>query len=54
MEFFKFKKDIAFMKHASLLNVLSIFVFIGSINFISSKVLHFLIEFTGGKVIDVS
>ncbi|MEL0325527.1 MAG: protein translocase subunit SecF [Burkholderiaceae bacterium] len=54
MEFFKFKKDIAFMKHASLLNVLSIFVFIGSIIFISYKGLHFSIEFTGGTVIEVS
>ena len=54
MEFFKFKKDIAFMKHASLLNVLSIFVFIASIIFISYKGLHFSIEFTGGTVIEVS
>ena len=54
MEFFKFKKDIAFMKHAGLLNVLSIFVFIGSIIFISYKGLHFSIEFTGGTVIEVS
>ena len=42
------------MKHASLLNVLSIFVFIGSIIFISYKGLHFSIEFTGGTVIEVS
>jgi len=54
MEFFKFKKDIAFMKHAGFLNVLSIFVFIGSIIFISYKGLHFSIEFTGGTVIEVS
>ena len=54
MEFFKFKIVIAFMRHASLLNVLSIFVFISSIIFISYKGLHFSIEFTGGTVIEVS
>lgn len=54
MEFFKFKKDIAFMKHAKAFNVISIIVFLSSIAFISYKGLHFSIEFTGGTVIEVS
>ena len=54
MEFFKFKKDIAFMKHAKVFNIISIIVFLSSIAFISYKGLHFSIEFTGGTVIEVS
>ena len=54
MEFFKFKKDIAFMKHAKVFNIVSIIVFLSSIAFISYKGLHFSIEFTGGTVIEVS
>ena len=54
MEFFKFKKDIAFMKHAKAFNIISIIVFLSSIAFISYKGLHFSIEFTGGTVIEVS
>ena len=54
MEFFKFKKDIAFMKHAKTFNIISIIVFLSSIAFISYKGLHFSIEFTGGTVIEVA
>ena len=54
MEFFKFKKDIAFMKHAKTFNIISIIVFLSSIAFISYKGLHFSIEFTGGTVIEIS
>jgi len=54
MEFFRIKKDIAFMKHAKLLNCLSIFTFIFSIIFIIFQGLHFSIEFTGGTLIEAS
>jgi preprotein translocase subunit SecF len=54
MEFFKFKKDIAFMKHAKAFNIVSVVVFLSSIVFISYKGLHFSIEFTGGTVIEVA
>jgi preprotein translocase subunit SecF len=54
MEFFRIKKDIAFMKHAKLLNCLSAFTFVGSIIFIIFQGLHFSIEFTGGTLIEAS
>ncbi len=54
MEFFRIKNDIAFMKHAKLLNCMSIFTFIASIVFITFQGLHFSIEFTGGTLIEVS
>nr|ADI17480.1 preprotein translocase subunit secf [uncultured beta proteobacterium HF0130_04F21] len=54
MEFFRIKNDIAFMKHAKLLNCISIFTFIASIVFIIYQGLHFSIEFTGGTLIEVS
>ncbi len=54
MEFFRIKKDIAFMKHAKFFNGLSIITFIASIIFISLQGLHFSIEFTGGTLIEAS
>ena len=54
MEFFRIKKDIAFMKHAKLLNCLSIFTFTSSVIFIIFQGLHFSIEFTGGTLIEAS
>jgi len=54
MEFFRFKKDIKFMKHFKVFNILSLIVFISSIIFISYKGLHFSIEFTGGTLIEVA
>ncbi len=54
MEFFRFKKDIKFMKHFRVFNILSLIVFISSIVFISYKGLHFSIEFTGGTLIEVA
>jgi preprotein translocase subunit SecF len=54
MEFFRIKKDIPFMRHAMVFNVISIITFIAAIVFISIRGLHFSIEFTGGTVMEVS
>jgi len=54
MEFFKIKRDIPFMRHAMVFNVISILTFIAAIVFISIRGLHFSIEFTGGTVIEVA
>ena len=54
MEFFRINKDIAFMKHAKLLNFLSIVTFLVSIVLITFQGLHFSIEFTGGTLIEAS
>ncbi|MGL4767755.1 MAG: protein translocase subunit SecF [Formosimonas sp.] len=48
MEFFRFKKDINFMKHALILNAVSFITFLLAVFFLYTKGLHYSIEFTGG------
>jgi len=54
MEFFRIKKDIAFMKYAVIFNTISFATFIAAIVFIAVRGLHFSIEFTGGTVMELS
>jgi preprotein translocase subunit SecF len=54
VEFFKIKNDIPFMRHAKLLNVISLVTFIAAIVFIAMRGLAFSIEFTGGTVMEVN
>ncbi len=54
MEFFRIKKDIPFMKHAVIFNVISLLTFVAAVIFIAVRGLHFSIEFTGGTVMEVS
>ena len=54
MEFFRIKKDIAFMKHAVIFNAISFATFIAAVVFIAVRGLHFSIEFTGGTVMELS
>jgi preprotein translocase subunit SecF len=54
MEFFRIKKDIPFMRHAKVLNIISMLTFVAAIVFIAIRGLHFSIEFTGGTVMEVS
>ncbi len=54
MEFFKIKNDIPFMRHAKLLNAISLLTFIAAIAFIGWRGLALSIEFTGGTVMEVS
>ncbi|AWD32256.1 hypothetical protein CKSOR_00120 [Candidatus Kinetoplastibacterium sorsogonicusi] len=51
MELFKIKKTIPFMKHALLLNLISLFTFLFSMFCIYTYGMNFSIEFTGGKII---
>ena len=53
MEFFRFRKDIPFMRHALVLNVISFITFALAVYFIATRGLHQSIEFTGGTVIEV-
>ncbi|MFZ5521655.1 MAG: protein translocase subunit SecF [Pseudomonadota bacterium] len=53
MEFFRIKRDIPFMRHALLLNVISALTFIAAVFFIATRGLHFSVEFTGGTVLEV-
>jgi preprotein translocase subunit SecF len=54
MEFFRIRRDIPFMRHALVLNVISALTFIAAVFFIATRGLHFSIEFTGGTVIEVA
>ncbi len=54
MEFFRIKKDIPFMRHALVFNIISLITFLLAVVFIATKGLHFSIEFTGGTLMEVS
>jgi preprotein translocase subunit SecF len=54
MEFFRIKKDIPFMRHALVFNVISALTFAAAVFFLFAKGLHLSIEFTGGTVMEVS
>jgi preprotein translocase subunit SecF len=54
MEFFRIRKDIPFMRHALVFNVISLVTFLAAVFFLVNKGLHFSIEFTGGTLLEVS
>jgi preprotein translocase subunit SecF len=54
MEFFRIKKDIPFMRHALVFNIISLVTFLLAVFFLATKGLHLSIEFTGGTLIEVS
>lgn len=54
MEFFKIHKDIPFMRHALIFNVVSFLTFAAAVFFLFYKGLHLSVEFTGGTVMEVS
>ena len=53
MEFFRIRRDIPFMRHALVLNVISAVTFLAAVFFIATRGLHLSIEFTGGTVVEV-
>ena len=54
MEFFRIKKDIPFMRHALIFNVISALTFAAAVFFLFIQGLHLSIEFTGGTVMEVA
>ena len=54
MELFKIKKDIPFMRHALVFNVISFLTFALAVFFLFSRGLHLSVEFTGGTLMEVS
>ena len=54
MEFFRIKKDIPFMRHALVFNVISLITFLLAGFFLFNRGLHLSVEFTGGTLIEVS
>ncbi|AIO57970.1 export membrane protein SecF [Burkholderia mallei] len=53
MEFFRIRKDIPFMRHALVFNVVSLVTFLSAVFFLFHRGLHLSVEFTGGTVIEV-
>jgi preprotein translocase subunit SecF len=53
MEFFKIKRDIPFMRHALIFNVISALTFVAAVFFLITKPLHFSVEFTGGTTLEL-
>ncbi|SFM32024.1 protein translocase subunit SecF [Rugamonas rubra] len=53
MEFFRIKKDIPFMRHALIFNVISALTFVAAVFFLVHKGLHFSVEFKGGTVMEL-
>ncbi len=54
MEFFRIKKDIPFMRHALVFNIISLVTFVLAVFFLATKGLHLSIEFTGGTLVEVA
>ncbi|MDA0190385.1 MAG: protein translocase subunit SecF [Proteobacteria bacterium] len=54
MEFFRIKKDIPFMRHALVFNVISLVTFLLAVFFLATRGLHLSVEFTGGTLIEVN
>ena len=54
MEFFRIRRDIPFMRHALVFNIISLVTFLLAVVSLATKGLHFSVEFTGGTVMEVS
>ena len=50
MEFFRIRKDIPFMRHALVFNIISLVTFLLAVFFLATRGLHFSVEFTGGTL----
>ena len=54
MEFFRIRRDIPFMRHALIFNIISLVTFLLAVFFLTTRGLHLSIEFTGGTVMEVA
>jgi preprotein translocase subunit SecF len=54
MEFFRIQRDIPFMRHALVFNIVSFVTFALAVFFLVTRGLHLSIEFTGGTVLEVA
>ncbi|CAM3413675.1 protein translocase subunit SecF [Polaromonas hydrogenivorans] len=54
MEFFKIRRDIPFMRHALVFNIVSFVTFALAVFFLFSRGLHLSVEFTGGTLMEVN
>jgi preprotein translocase subunit SecF len=53
MEFFRIKKDIPFMRHALVFNIVSALTFVAAVFFLLHRGLNYSVEFTGGTVMEL-
>ncbi|MCC7484266.1 MAG: protein translocase subunit SecF [Burkholderiales bacterium] len=53
MEFFRIRRDIPFMRHALIFNVISLLTFLVAVGSLAVKGLHFGVDFTGGTVLEL-
>lgn len=54
MEFFRIHRTIPFMRHALVLNAISLITFLLAVFFLFHRGLHLSVEFTGGTVMEVA
>jgi len=54
VEFFRIRRDIPFMRHALVFNIISLATFLAAVFFLATRGLHLSIEFTGGTVVEVA
>ena len=54
MEFFRIRKDIPFMRHALVFNIISLITFVLAVILLVTKGLHLGVEFTGGTVMEIN
>jgi preprotein translocase subunit SecF len=53
MEFFRFKRDIPFMRHALVFNIISAVTFLAAVILLATRGLNLGVDFRGGTVIEV-
>ena len=54
MEFFRISRDIPFMRHALVFNVISLITFVAAVGFLAVYGLNLGVDFRGGTVIEVN
>jgi len=54
MEFFRIQRDIPFMRHALVFNIISLVTFLAAVFFLATRGLNLSIEFTGGTAVEIT
>src|SRR5688572_12379025 len=53
MEFFRIQRDIPFMRHALIFNIISVLTFVIAVGALGVRGLHLGVDFTGGTVMEI-